>query len=180
MAKCDALCGKFVALRCADESDAEFTLKIRNDPALTEFIPIISSSVEEQRKWLKKTAEDADDCFFIIQGRDGKPLGTISFYNVDYESGKCELGRYISYGRAAENVEAAVILLDYIFNEKKMNAAIMNCDERNGKIISFWKRFGAELAGNSDRGSWKAAEYVLTRAAYSSRRAEITKLLGIW
>lgn len=39
MAITKPILGKWITLRCAEESDAEFTLAIRNDLKLTKFIP---------------------------------------------------------------------------------------------------------------------------------------------
>ena len=45
--------GRFVDLRSAAEGDAEFTLKIRQDPEFIKFLPKIENTTEQQRAWIR-------------------------------------------------------------------------------------------------------------------------------
>ena len=49
MAITKPILGKWITLRCAEESDAEFTLAIRNDLKLTKFIPKVNGDIESQK-----------------------------------------------------------------------------------------------------------------------------------
>ena len=177
MAKIDPIEGKWIILRCAEEKDAEFTLNIRNDEVLTKYIPKVDSTLENQRLWIKKTLDKENECFFVYENKKGELKGTISYYDVDYENNVCELGRYISYGNAIENVEAAILLLDYLFNNLHMEKIILTPDERNKNIISFWKKFGAEFDESINMGNWSIAQYVLTIYNYNQRYKKIKSLI---
>ena len=173
------LIGKRVTLRCAEERDAEFTLAIRNDPVLTEFIPRVKGSLEGQRAWIDRQRQKDGDYFYVVENNNGEKIGTLSFYDIDMQSGVCELGRYISYGNAMQNVEAVVLLLDYIFNKMHLKETIMNCDERNRRIIKFWERFGAVFSKTVPMGEWTAAQYRLTPEKYAAHRNETVRLLRL-
>lgn len=168
--------GKYVNLKPVDEDDAEFTLKIRNDETLTQFIPKVSISLEEQKKWIQKQREKTGDYFFVIMNKQGTKLGTASLYNI--ENGQCEFGRYISYGSAIENVETAILLLDIAFS-MSVHTVIFNIDIRNIKIIRLWKQFGAVYIADFEREGWTAAQYHLIRQDYSKNREKIVKMLSV-
>ena len=171
------LAGERVILRSAEERDAEFTRMIRRDPQLTKYIPVINGTLEDQIAWLRRQREKEDDYFFVVEERGGKSIGTISCYDIDEQAAICEIGRYISYGNALENVEAALLLLDFVFNSIHMKSVIMNCDERNQAIINFWIRMGAVFAEKISMGAWTAAQYRLTAEGYEKRRPGIMKLI---
>ncbi len=176
MAVSQPIIGKRAVLRCAEERDAEFTLGIRNDPKLTQFIPKVSGTLENQINWIRNQREKSGDYFFIIENRSGKPVGTISYYDVNEEEKVCELGRYISVGNSLENVEAAVLLLDHIFSAG-INTIVLNNDEKNEKIIRFWEKFGAKFNEKVSMNGWTAAQYFLIDEEYNIERNKIVKLL---
>lgn len=167
--------GTRINLRPVEVNDAEFTLKIRNDESLTEFIPKVSGTLETQSAWIARQREKEGDYFYIIENKDGKALGTLAYYDV--VGNTCELGRYISYGNAYENVEAAVLLIEYLF-DSGFTKIIFNNDERNNRIIRFWKKFGVEYAEAVPMEGWTAAQYWLTPDLYSKKRESIMKLIG--
>lgn len=69
MAITKPILGKWITLRCAEESDAEFTLAIRNDLKLTKFIPKVNGDIESQKYWIRKQREKYGDYFFIIENK---------------------------------------------------------------------------------------------------------------
>lgn len=179
MALIDPINGHYVTLRCVEPSDAEFTLAIRNNEELTKYIPKVNGTLDTQRKWIENQQKKAGDYFFIIQKNNGSPAGTISFYDVDPSTGVCELGRYISLGNALENVEAAVMLVDYIFQEAGLKKIILHSDENNKKIMNFWIKMGAVFEHNVEMDGWTASRYGLTPELYKEKRPKVVKLLKI-
>ena len=177
MAVTEPLVGKWATLRIADESDAQFTLNIRNDPKLNRFIPAVNGTVESQVLWIQKQRARDFDCFYVIESAGGERRGTVSFYDLDPENSACELGSYISYGNAMENVDAAVLILDRIFDRLKLKTVVLNIDENNSKVIKFWQRFGAELSGSVSMEGWVSDCYLLTAEGYSEHRSRIAALL---
>ena len=179
MALREPMTGVRVTLRCAEEGDAEFTRMIRRDPQLTKYIPVIQGTLEDQICWLRKQREKKDDYFFVIEEHSGKSIGTVSCYDIDTESAVCEVGRYISYGNSMENVEAVLLLLDFVFGDLRMKSVILNNDERNHGIIGFWKKMGASFTESIPMGSWTAAQYRLTAEAYEMKRPGVMRLIKI-
>lgn len=177
MAIREPIIGRRVILRCVDVSDAGFTLDIRNDPKLTKFIPKVSGDVLQQTEWIKKQRETEGDYFFLIETPNRKPLGTLAYYNLDIPGKMCEVGRYISRGNAFENVEAAILLLDSVFNSG-VDTIVLNHDEQNQKIIGFWEKFGAEFQDIIPMNGWKAAHYILKCHQYKENRKKLTLLLN--
>lgn len=177
MAVSEALRGRVIDLVPVSVQDAQFTMDIRNDEKLTKYIPRIPTTLDKQQSWIERQRGDVDDYFYIITRKDGEQVGTAAVYNVDIEPGLCEYGRYISYGSAIENVEAAVLAMEFAFGTLGMKRVMMNNDVRNEKIISFWKRFGAVYEGEHDYGEWTAARYILTPEVFAGCRVSIDKLI---
>ena len=145
----DTISGRFVRLRCATEADAEFTLAIRNDPDKTKILPPIHNTLEQQKEWINKQTMAKDSCFMIIERLDGKSLGTLSFYNIDWENRVCEMGRLCSYGTPVENIEANVLLTDYIFIELKFIKIVGQVQLANIHVQSYNEKFGYEYIKNA-------------------------------
>ncbi len=176
MAIMEPLIGKWVKLRCANESDAQFTLDIRNDKKLNSFIPAINGTVEKQTDWIENQKKVKFDLFCVIESVGGERKGTISCYDFNQEKKACELGRFISYGNALENVEAAILLLDHVF-KSGVDTVVLNIDENNRKVVNFWHRFGAEFDEKIQMNNWISERYLLYYKIYSKYRSKIVALL---
>lgn len=176
MAITNTIHGNFVDLRCADIDDAEFTLQIRNDPKLTQFIPKISNTVENQKLWLSKQRQKDGDYFFIICDKYAKPLGTISCYDINFSDSTCEAGRYLSYGDPVQNIESMILLYDFIFNFLNLKTVIMEVDIRNKKVINIHKKFGVVYQETLEMNGWTGKKFDLYREVYKQRRPEIVAL----
>ena len=59
------LSGTTVDLRPADAGDAEFTIKLRQDPVITRFLPRVEHSITDHIAWintdLQQTGREAGD-----------------------------------------------------------------------------------------------------------------------
>ena len=171
--------GRFVRLRCAEEGDVAFTLAIRNDPELTKILPKISNTEQEQRDWINKQRALEDSCFMVFENLEGKPLGTIGFYHVDSGWESCETGRYVSYGSPAENIEAVLLQLDYLFEQRNIKKIVGHVQLENRHVRIFNERFGYEFVQEVDM-DWggPSAIYHLYPEKYYARRTKIMALLN--
>lgn len=176
MATMQSIRGQRVNLRCVETTDAAFTLEIRNDPELTAFIPRINGNIAGQTAWIERQRNKWGDYFFLIERAGRQPIGTLAFYDMDEDGKTCEVGRYISRGNALENVEAVILLLDEVFAKRKMESVRLDIDERNQKVIHFWRKFGAEFQLLAQMDGWTAARYILYREKYNKNKGEITPL----
>lgn len=174
----EPITGQLVRLRCAEEDDAGFTLAIRNDPELTKIMPPIHNTLQEQREWISKQRKLDNSCFMVFENLEGTPLGTIGFYNVDFSAQICETGRYISYGSPAENIEAVILQLDYLFKKRKFKKIYGHIQLANKHVMAFNERFGYEFVREMEM-DWggPSALYSLCPESYYARRPKIKKLL---
>lgn len=133
--------GKTVNLRSVNLEDAEFTLNIRNDPALTRFIPKISVSIQEQLQWIKNQREKKGDYFFLIIDKSENKLGTMSIYNIC--GNKAESGRFISQGNSLQNMEALLLIYDFAFYQLDLELLYFEVYKQNKAVVNMWKRLGS-------------------------------------
>ena len=96
--------GRYVDLRSVDENDAEFTLKIRQDPEFTKFLPKIENTLEQQKNWIRYQRNKEGDYFFVVQNKAGERIGTIGLFDVT--DVQCEGGRVAVGGSALAILEA--------------------------------------------------------------------------
>jgi len=172
--------GHWVRLRCAEESDAEFTLAIRNDPELTKIMPKVHNTIPGQREWIRRQREAADSCFLVIETLEGEALGTLGFYNIDDQNNSCEVGRSISYGSPMENIEASVLLNDYLFGKRRMKRLIAHVQLKNRQIRTLNERFGYQFVREvmMEGEAGVAALYYNYPKEYYVKRPEIIALLN--
>jgi RimJ/RimL family protein N-acetyltransferase len=84
--------------RLAAEGDLPVMLQWRNRPAVRRwFFHSQEILPEAHRRWFKRYLETPDDYHFILETADaqGRPIGQISLSNVDFETGKAEIGRLV-------------------------------------------------------------------------------------
>lgn len=177
MAVTETITGKYINLRCVEEGDAEFTLAIRNDAELTKYIPKVNGDLASQRNWIRKQRSIDGDYFFIIENKENNSVGTIACYDFNLDKLCCEGGRYISYGNALENIEAMVLLYDFIFEKKKLRYIIMNVDESNLKVLNIHKKFGAQYISREKMNGWISHKLILTKENYVLRKNKIINVL---
>lgn len=71
-------------VRLVREEDAEFIVNLRTNPIKARYISATSSSVEEQREWIRKYKErefKGEDYYFIYL-YNNKPAGVNRIYNI--------------------------------------------------------------------------------------------------
>lgn len=126
--------GTFCSLRSVESEDAEFILSIRNDPKISEFLPVLDVSVADQQKWIEKQRNDSESYYFLIEDKEGKQLGTISVYDI--KDDHAETGRFCSYGDFIQNTEAVLLLYDFIFYELNLKYATTWVYTENKAVVS--------------------------------------------
>lgn len=150
MAVCDTLVGKYVDLCPAEIDDAEFTLKIRQDPIFTKYLPRIDNTLEQQREWLGRQKYN-NDYFFIVKDKQGNRLGTCGIYNIAPK--RAEVGRLALRGNAIQNLEAQLILFGFGFEQLKLEEEYGYIYEDNLRNQRCIKQFGGELQALKENGT---------------------------
>lgn len=106
--------GQYVTLRSVMVEDALFTLAIRQDARLTEYLPKLDITLEQQVAWIKKQQKDPTDYFFVVWDKKEKPVGTIGVYHI--EDGEGETGRLAMKGNPFQAMEAQMLCADFVFD----------------------------------------------------------------
>ena len=139
--------GKFVTLRSADESDAEFSLKIRQTTKALKYMPPLNVSIDQQTEWIKKQRKLEGDYFFIALNNDGERIGVLSVYDIDDK--KAEIGRVVMQGKSCESLEAWLLLLEFSFDTLNLCEVSAYVKPDNARAIRFYKFFGGTAVKNS-------------------------------
>lgn len=142
-----ALEGRFVNLRPVEEEDAEFILRLRNNPEISKFLPPLDVTVDQQKNWIAKQRCDNDSYYFIIEDKNNHPIGTISVYNIC--SDHAESGRFCSIGDSIQNSEASLLHCEFIFNRLSLDYLDIWVYKDNKPVLAFNKAFGCEWDGES-------------------------------
>lgn len=117
--------GKYVQLVSVTEEDAEFTLKVRQDPRLTKYLPKVNNTLEQQREWIRKQRLQEDDYYFVAKDYNGNYVGTIGIYHLNGKTG--EGGRLTSIGNALQSLEIQYLAFRFdfdILNLEKVTAYV--------------------------------------------------------
>ncbi len=142
------LSGESVDLCVPDkELHADCCLKWINDPEVSSMLLIgvfpISGMVEKE--WLKVILEDKDDIMLIVVTREGKPIGTVGLYEIDFTNRMAKInvliGEKDEWGRGYGS-EAERLLIEFAFSSLKLlritrlyceqNIASKRVGEKNG------------------------------------------------
>jgi len=172
----EPLVGKYVILKIAEISDAEFTLQLRNDPKLTKYIPKIQNTIEQQQAWIQSSRARDDEYFFVVWTLAGERIGTIGVYNIH---GKvAEGGRLVLIGSGVENFEAGLLLSDFCFDILGLTKITGFIFPENKRSIRFNKKLGNEIcAPEKDEKLGMICKTYITQERYLAAKKELCKLL---
>lgn len=151
--------GEYVKIRSIKETDAEFSMKIRQDKKKNKFLHFVDNDIEKQRIWIKNQRETTNDYFFIAQTIEEKYVGTVGIYDIVDKVG--HLGRLLMIGNPFQTFEAMLLSmifayeilgLDELYGDVHVdNTASMNISEAFGfhfenpvydKELDRWVRYG--------------------------------------
>lgn len=138
--------GKHILLRTALGKDAEFILKLRLDPELNKFLHKTDSSVMKQRAWIAEKKKTADDYHMIIQSLDGKRLGIVALYDINWKSKAFDWGRWVISKSAplCTAGESMALVYHFAFNVLRLELALISVYKDNKKVVAFHKGYGAK------------------------------------
>jgi len=168
--------GKLIDLRSVNQDDASFILNLRLNENLNKYINKISGSIEEQIAWINQQQSRNDDFYFIIQRKDGTPIGTISLYHIEGRIG--EFGRWVSVGNPFENLESVILLYDFGFYNLNLDTIYSEIVRENIRVINFNRKFGAEILNEfREYNGFIMQKAIMTRENYARVRERNEKLL---
>ena len=168
--------GKYICLKAVSEEDAEFTAKLRADDNLNKHIHKVDTTIDGQKKYINAQRNKDNDYYFIIWSLSGEALGTIALYNI--KSGSGELGRWVSYGNALQNLESIILIHDIAFDILKLKTVFTCTNITNDRVISFWNRFGSDEKYVEEEEDFTASKNIVSENTYKTTiRPRMEKLL---
>ena len=107
------------------------------------------------------SASDKDDFLFTIETCDGTPLGQITAFDCDRRNGVFKYGLFIHPNHKGKGYgkEAAIVLLDYYFNQLRYHKANIYIYKCNDASIAFHKKLGFREEGISRESAFFDGKY---------------------
>lgn len=171
------LSGTTVDLRPADAGDAEFTIKLRQDPVITRFLPRVEHSITDQIAWINTSRKKDNEYFFVICNKQGERLGTISIYDIDGDH--AESGRLASFGNPIENMEAILLNMDFAFNRLGLEYVLANTMVQNVKVVKINEKFGTVFTGkHTDERGFEVVHGRLYKDVFNQHMPDIQNLIN--
>jgi UDP-4-amino-4,6-dideoxy-N-acetyl-beta-L-altrosamine N-acetyltransferase len=160
MLQCDRL-----ILRAIEEDDLPLIAGWRNDPGVYEFFyEYIPISRRQQAIWYESQLKNPKEINLVVSTPEGKAIGTVSIYNIDFRNRKAEWGR-ILIGDAdfrgcgfGSMIEAMV--LQYAFEHLNLHKLYCEVLEDNTIALSLYKKFGFKEEGVLREHIFKNGTYV--------------------
>lgn len=120
--------------------DAEFIVWLRNLEHAKGRLGDSAKDVASQEAWLKEYFRRAGDYYFVIETRNGTPVGAYGIYNVVGKS--AESGRWVIRPEVPAAIPSAVLAFDLAFGELGMNELRVKTVSTNQPVLSLNKKFG--------------------------------------
>ena len=118
------LCGETVDLHTVVEADAEFIARGRNDPEVRPLLPRSRPhTVSEAREDVEGYMSDDSDGLGLLACVDGDPVGLVSMFMVEADSGRAFIGAWFvpeAQGKGY-GTDAVGRLVGYGFDERRLN-----------------------------------------------------------
>lgn len=135
--------GKYSKLRSVKTEDAEFILSLRLNDKLNKYINKVDNDIKKQEEWINLQQQREGDYYFLILNLDNQPLGTISLYNI--KENNAEFGRWVSKGNMIINIESAILIHKFAFEDLNLDLVYTNTMAENKQVVNFHKRFGSKI-----------------------------------
>ncbi|MDQ3131114.1 MAG: GNAT family N-acetyltransferase [Acidobacteriota bacterium] len=137
------------------ERDAEeiFAVVRENIEQLKQWMPWVSDdySIETARDFIKKNLiELAENGSFATAIKlDGKIVGTIGLHHLDSTNKSIQTGYWLAKNEQGKGIatRSCRVLIDYAFDELKLNRVQINCNVDNAKSRAIPERLNFQLEG---------------------------------
>jgi len=138
----DTLQGQFVNLRPLKVEDAALTLAWRR-AARARFLNAGAASVEQQAAWI--AGRPASEYNYIIELKNGHPIGMLSLTGIDRANRHGEPGRFLIGDEAAAQgvpaaVEAMKLLYELAFDQLEL-VRVCGIVAANNTLMVKWQKF---------------------------------------
>lgn len=137
--------GNTVDLRPLEEKDIEMIRDWRNKNK-DHFFDAGEISKDQQRQWYEKYVDSAGrDYMFIIQAKDGTPIGTVALYNINVIERNAELGRVLlleEYRGHGYSEAAVKMVIELAFEKMRLWKIKVSVHLDNIDAIAVYARAG--------------------------------------
>jgi len=156
-----------IFLRPSEREDIDLFLKWFNDAEVTRFLSFVSPmSRPMEERWFERMLDThgRETYHFVICLRaDGRPIGTIGFFDVDIHNGKAEFG--ISIGERelwgqGYGTEALEILLDFGFGSLRLERIYLHVYDFNQRARRSYDKVGFSLEGIERHAAYREGQYL--------------------
>jgi RimJ/RimL family protein N-acetyltransferase len=130
--------------------DAALLLAWRTQPRINNmmFSDVQHSDLDKQIEWLVRCENRKDYEHFIIIG-DDKPVGFLSYNNIDYINGHCSCGSYFGSVEAARKFggHTHAFFMDYLFYGLGMRKNVIQILGANERVLKLQRLLGLREVG---------------------------------
>lgn len=176
------LTGFGIRLRAARVDDADFILKLRNMPHVKGKMGDLDISLEQEENWLRHNTVDPFDYLFIIESPSFTQLGTISVYNINFQTQTAETGRLAIIPASPAALPACILLTNFCFDHLKMKLLKGYVVSNNKDVLTFNQQLGYKIVSSVQskrtiNGQTVDMVYIeLTRDDWKNRCKRLTDL----
>lgn len=142
--------GKYINLRTAEISDAEFILSLRLNKKLSQYLKSTDPSIEKQKLWIEQKQKQKNDYHMIIELKDGSKIGVIAIYDI--KDGIFEWGRWIISPNSPiyVSLESCYLAYNFAFNTLGLRVTKGKIRKNNKSVLRFHLNYGAEITKEDD------------------------------
>ena len=137
--------GKYVNLRTAETSDAEFILSLRLNKKLSRYIKSTDPSIEKQKNWIEKKQNQKNDYHMIIELKNGIKVGVVAVYDIN--DGVFEWGRWLILPNSPiyVSIESCYLVYNFAFNTLELKKTISKIRKNNKNALKFHLSYGVSV-----------------------------------
>lgn len=158
--------GRSVFLRAPERADIDTFVRWFNDGEMLAFIGMrapMSHALEE--RWFDHML-DAEGktiyTFVICMREDGRPIGTIGFFDLSVLNGTAEFGISIGekelWGRGL-GTDAVEVLIDFGFGELRLERIELQVYDYNPRARRSYEKVGFTFEGTKRHATYRAGKY---------------------
>lgn len=163
-----------VRLRQAEESDAEFLLRLRLDPSRNKNLSSTSPELTSQIQWMRSYKErflKGLEAYFVIQ-RGNQDIGSLRLYDYKPLADSFCWGSWIIAPGAPPSVayQSVIMVYDLAFRHLKFSASHFDVRQANISVWKFHEKMGAKLVRQDQQDRfyvYKVDDYIITRQRLS-------------
>lgn len=180
--------GRYINFREAEVEDSAFILSLRADPKKARFIHKTDNDLQKQMEYMKHYKTLSDEWYYIVESKEGEPLGTQSIYpypmlhphwisEQNPSKGILGPGRWLMKDGLSPliGLESDYLIKKLFFEDFNMAIEPMMIHENNTNVLSFHMKWGAKIIGWSEEEKHHLLE--LSKDDYEKNKPNFERML---